>query len=395
MREHTSTDQGTTMIGPYIDAAIRQAKERARLLKTKIPSPRSAELIGLQRLCEAQLDVVIRQLDYLLEDPTILHPGVLRERIRFFRRALDQLADIETTGIAALNRTNDDDLFMNRLVLQLHEEIKHPLPAPVVTCTARSYFAIHTGLHLLEVPPAESDFLLHLPDLYHEIGHTIIATRHNPKVEPFQHELGKFLFALSRHFEAEQLANKRATGPTEYNAIVLATLERSWNHWAVELFCDLFATFTIGLAYAWAHFHLTAGQDSDPYDVKVTRTTSHPPDQARMEAILIALDLLGLDTKNIKQQWDALVTATGARQTSEYRKACPRELLELAAVHAVEGTKKIGCRVIDLKTAGPINDLLNNAWRVFWKNPATYHQWERQLMNRLKQEAQRGSQPIS
>src|SRR5581483_8935124 len=114
------------------------------LLKTKIPTPRAAELIGLQRLCEAQLDVIIGQLDYLLEDPTILEAGAVRERIRFFRRALDQLADIETTGVAALNRTNDDDLFMNRLVFQLHQEIKHPLPAPVVTCTARSYFAIHT-----------------------------------------------------------------------------------------------------------------------------------------------------------------------------------------------------------------------------------------------------------
>lgn len=380
------------MIQPYLDAAIRQAKERARLLKTKIPSPRSAELIGLQRLCETQLDGIIRQLDYLLDDPTILDPGSIRERIRFFRRALDQLADIETTGIAALNRTNDDDLFMNRLVLQLHQEIKHPLPAPVVTCTARSYFAIHTGLHLLEVPPAESDFLLHLPDLYHEIAHTIIATRNNPKVEPFQRELGKFLYALSQHFAAEQLANKRATGPTDYHAIVLATLERSWNHWAVELFCDLFATFTIGPAYAWAHFHLTAGQDSDPYDAKVTRITSHPPDQARMEAILIGLDLLRIDTKRIKQQWDALVAATGARQTPEYRKACPRQLLELAAVHGLEGTKKIGCRIVNEQTTSPINDLLNNAWTKFWNNPATYHQWERQLMDGLKQQAQQVSQ---
>lgn len=382
------------MIKPYLDAAIRQAKERARLLKTKIPSPRSAELIGLQRLCEAQLDGIIRQFDYLLDDPIILDPGALRERIRFFRRALDQLADIETTGIAALNRTNDDDLFMNRLVLTLHEEIKHPLPAPVVTCTARSYFAIHPGLCLLEVPPAESDFLLHLPDLYHEIGHPLIATRNNPKVEPFQQELGKFLYALSRHFEAEQSANQRATGPTDYNAIVLATLERSWNHWAVELFCDLFATYTIGPAYAWAHFHLTAGQDSDPYDVKVTRISSHPPDQARMETILIALDLLGLDTREIKQQWDALVAATGARQTPDYRKACPKQLLELAAVHALEGTKKIGCRIVNPKTTGVINDLLNNAWTEFWNKPATYHQWERQLMDRLKQEAQPASQRL-
>lgn len=379
------------MIAPYLDAAIRQAKERARVLKTKIPAPRSPELIGLQRLCETRLDGIIGQLDYLLDDSTVLDPGVVRERIRFFRRALNQLSDIETTGIAALSRTNDDDLFMNRLVLQLHQEINHPLSAPVVTCTARSYFAIHTALHLLEVPPAESDFLLHLPDLYHEIAHTIIATRNNPKVEPFQHELGKFLYRIGEHYEAEQRANQRATGPTHYNSIVLGTLERSWNHWAVELFCDLFATYTLGPSYAWAHFHLTAGQDSDPYDVKVRRITSHPPDQARMEAILIGLDLLNVDTTMVKRQWDELVAATGARQTPEYRKACPRELLELAAVHTLEGTKKIGCKLFTTSPNGTINILLNNAWDEFWKNPANYHRWERQLMDTVKQQTLRPS----
>jgi hypothetical protein len=88
-----------------------------------------------------------------------------------------------------------------------------------------------------------------------------------------------------------------------------------------------------------------------------------------MEAILIGLDLLGFDTKDIKQQWDALVAATGARQTPEYRKACPKQLLELAAVHTFEGTKKIGCRIVNQKTTGTINDLLNNAWTEFSKTP--------------------------
>src|SRR5262249_43083855 len=123
----------------------------------------------------------------------------------------------------------------------------------------------------------------------------------------------------------------------------------------------------------------------------VTRISSHPPDQARMEAILIGLDLLGLDTKRIKHQWDDLVAATGARQTTDYRKACPQELLELVAVHTLEGTKNVGCKIVTSNRSGTINSLLNNAWEEFWKNPADYHRWERQLMDRLKQQSMSSS----
>ena len=38
--------------------------------------------------------------------------------------------------------------------------------------------------------------------------------------------------------------------------------------WANEIFCDLFAIYTLGPAYAWAHFHLTARHESDPYEVQ-------------------------------------------------------------------------------------------------------------------------------
>jgi hypothetical protein len=69
----------------------------------------------------------------------------------------------------------------------------------------------------------------------------------------------------------------------------------------------------------------------------------------------------------------------------------PKQLLELAAVHAFEGIKKIGCRIVNQKTTGPMDDLLNNAWTEFWNSPATYHQWERQFMDRLKQQARQAS----
>lgn len=376
------------MIESYLDSAIRQTRDRAKLLKGKIPHPvKAAELVALQRLCEDRIDVIISQLDYLLNDSTILMKELIKERIRIFRRIYAEVSQLETTAIAALSRVHEDDIFLNRLVFQIHKEISFPLSPPAVSCLSRDYFSINPSLHLLEVPLAESDFLLHLPDLYHEIGHLLIAATNNPKVEAFQQQFSQFLSAVAEYFESEHTANIRSTGPSGYFTQVLDLLERYWIHWATEMFCDLFAIYTLGPAYAWAHFHLTALHEGDPFDVRLARFMSHPPDQARMEVMLLALNLIGFrkDAAAVQLEWDALAKSTGTAQTPLYRKACPQHLLRQAADRALEGTRLIGCRVVQENTTDRVHDLLNSAWQMFWTSPNDYAQWERDHIASLKQ----------
>jgi len=319
----------------------------------------------------------------------ILIKEVIRERIRLFRRALEDLSWLESTAILTLTRPHPDDLFLNWLVFEIHKEIRYPLNPPTATCTSRDYFSTIPSLRLLQVPPGESDFLLHLPDLYHELAHPLLVIPNNPKIEPLQHELAKFLVVVTKHFEDARTAVARTTGPREYQEFELRNFERSWFSWAMELFCDLFATYTLGAAYGWAHFHLTAKREADPVDVRPIRLRSHPPDQARMEVILIGLDLVGLrdQANGIRQRWDALLSAIGVKRDPTYRKACPEKLLQQAAIHALEGAIKIGCRVVDRKTPDKIHGLLNTAWDQFWSNPANYYAWERDVMAKLKSAA--------
>jgi hypothetical protein len=376
------------MISVYLDNTIRQAQERAKILKTKIPTPvPSMEYIALQRLCEDGIDYIINQLDYLLTDPIICGPELIREKIRLFRRLQYELSHLEATAIIALSRPHEDDVFLNQLVFQIHREINYPLVPPNATCLSRGYFQITPSFCLLEVPPAESDFLLHLPDLYHEIAHMIIATLNNPKVDPFRYELAKFLGIIEKYIEEERVANLRSTGPTNFNTRILELFERNWINWAEELFCDLFAVYTLGPAYAWAHFHLTAKCGGDPFDISLTMEKLHPPDQARMEAILIGLELIGYSAEaaEINQKWNELIKAIGSKPNPIYRKACPQSILEQAAIHAFQGTSKIKCRVVQPNTTNKIHDLLNTAWKRFWEDPDTYPVWERESIANLKQ----------
>jgi hypothetical protein len=142
----------------------------------------------------------------------------------------------------------------------------------------------------------------------------------------------------------------------------------------------------LGPAYAWSHLHLSASIDADPFDAKVTQVTRHPPDQARMEAILYALDLLnfGEEKKEIEARWNDFLKIIEAKNNTDYMKACPKELLEQASIYALEATKKIGCSIADKNSNGNICCLLNEAWCEFWKAPDEYHDWEKQKVEKLK-----------
>ena len=81
---------------------------------------------------------------------------------------------------------------------------------------------------------------------------------------------------------------------------------------------------------------------------------------------------------------EALIKATGGKPTAMYRRACPWELLRKAAINALEGTQRIGCRIARDGSASPIRDLLNSAWQKFWTAPSEYHAWEREAIADLK-----------
>ena len=379
------------MIAQYLHTAIRQAQECARTLKAKISySPKVTEFLALRQACENLIDVLIEELGYLLTDSVILQQDLTAERIRIFRRLQSDLTDLETVAVAALTRSHTDDAAMTRLVIDIHEEIRCPLAAPAVTCLSREYFSIRPAFRLLEVPLAESDSLLHLPNLYHEIAHPLITEVNNPVIEPYQIEYAKFLRSALGYFDAERNSNLRSTGPRQYFGNIIDSLEYAWSMgWANEIFCDLFAIYTLGPAYAWAHFHLTAGQEANPYEVQFMGPSSHPPDHARMEAMLIGLDLIGFshEAADVREKWQGLLNATSAIQGSMFRRACPLELLQRTAVHALVGTKSINCRIVNERTTDKIHDLLNTAWKKFWSEPNQYLDWERDVVAELKRQA--------
>ena len=370
----------------YFEASIRQHLRRGEHLVGSIPKPTTLpqEFHRLVLTCNGELEQALRELEALLKEPKMLLQEYQPERLRRFRRAIQQISLLENTCVAALTRNNADDSFLTRLVDYITREISYPLLPPIVTSLSQNYFHIYPFLNLLFVPLGEGSFLLHLPDLYHELGHPLITARYNPHVKPYQAALWETLSLTFEYIATERRKEKRGRGPKSF-IFYLELWERSWIDWAVEFFCDLFAIYTLGPAFAWSHLHLCAKSNEPPFRVPLTNASSHPSNNARMRVMLYGLRLIGFgeEADQIEQRWNQLLSISGAEVQAEYLRCFPDNILESIAIKAYEGVYSSGFRAVSPDTDLPIHNILNQAWNVFWTTPAKFSNWEKGAVSDL------------
>jgi hypothetical protein len=374
-------------LNSYFEASIRQHIRRGEYLIGSIPKPTHLphEFHRLFQTCNNELVQALGELEGLLKEPQMLLPEYQPERLRRFRRAVQQISILESTCVAALARHHSDDEFLTRLVALISGEISYPLLSPIVTSLSQQYYHIYPFLNLLFVPLGEGAFLLHLPDLYHELAHPLLTARYNPHVKPFQGALWQSLKLAFDYVLHEQQIEKRGRGPKAVSTY-LQLWEKSWIDWAVEFFCDLFAIYTLGPAFAWAHIHLCAEGNEHPFRVPLDSPSSHPANHARMQTMLYGLHLAGYvsEAQTIKQHWEQLLEMSGAKAEAEYRQCFPEQLLENIAQKAYEGVYSSGFRIASPTINQPVHNILNQAWDVFWSKPKNYASWEQNAVSELR-----------
>ena len=368
------------MLDPYLTGCIGQLEERIRELRLLIPRNLPRDYDALAQTCRQRLDSVLAVFRSIRDEPTYRIPVNQPERLRRLRRAISDLDLLETAAVAALARATPDDHKLNAFLEQIAREINYPLVTPVVTTLSQQYFYIHQDLNLLAVPLIEGRFLLHLPDLYHELAHPLLVVRDEPHVAPFQTAFLAASRDVLEYFYQERIKEDRRHGPSA-TAQSLELWQVCWMRaWLIEFFCDLFATLTLGPAFVWSHLHLTAMRGRDPFEVPQHAISSHPADDARMQAMLGALNQLGFtaEASVIESKWSDLLKQSLAKQEPEYRRCFPKTLVASLASHALSGVRDMQCVSVtpDNVTTG-VRSTLNKAWQQFWTSPQTYVEWER------------------
>lgn len=361
------------MFDDYLQASIGQLLLRARDLNGEISRPNAPEFFALWQKCSDFLNDIIHGLNTLLRDNRYLLPQAAPERLRAYKRLVGDLDFLENVAFAAMKRQNDEDLRMTRLVGEIAGEIGYKLPPPVVSCQSQAYFHAYPLYNLLSVPQKEVEFLLHLPDLYHELAHFVLLADNNPAVEPFQKAHEKTLADALGHTHA--LKQKPTRGP-KADVATISLWDVHWvRAWATEFFCDLFGVCAAGPSYGWAHLHLCMKRGGDPFQIH----SSHPPDEARMFVVLEALMTLGYatDAGQIDERWRQVLALGSSVGDPDYDRCFPRSLLRAVAINGVDGYKRMGCRTAQDQRGKRVHEALNEAWRQFWGHPATFARWER------------------
>jgi hypothetical protein len=376
------------MLHEYLAGVIPQMIERGRVLTASIPRNLPRDYDALRARCKQRVDEAIKSLQIL---QSLVGNACSSEHLRAFKRIVAEMDLIETVGIAALNRASNEDHRLNVLIGKIVQEIQYPHLTPTVTTLSQQYFCIYRELNLLCIPLIEGKFLLHLPDLYHELAHPFFTEKNDPVLEPFQHRYMDAVVEVLNHFEDEKAKAEYRRGPKQFSDL-LHTWQKSWiKFWLEEFFCDLYGVYTLGPAFVWSHLHLAIKRGGDPHELSLLRVTSHPCDHARMTAMLYALNLSGFRemAEQIQQQWSKFLEQIAAQPEPEYHRCYPSNLIETVADHAWDAVKGIQARIATPMTQDPIHNLLNQAWQQFWQNPATYVDWEKQAVETLLVECDR------
>lgn len=367
----------------YFDKAIPQFIARVDQALELIPVDLSDEQLVLASRCMNKLQESRSKLEYLAGDAKIRQVQYKTERFREFQRIVRDIEYVETVGIAALERSNDVDEKLNRLVQKIRKEIDYPLRLPpAVTTISRDYFYVHTrfNFNLICVPPGERHSLLHLPDLYHELAHPLLIEKDPSQIRVFQEALTKIRDLVLSHFVEEIDARSRRRGPDLYKKQPELWLQNWYRSWSTEFLCDLFATYTLGPAFVWAHYHLCAKKTVDPFETPSTDQTTHPADDVRMMLMLFALDRIGFtDVANtIEGRWTELIESSSSTKESEYLQCYPRKIIGQIEDIGYGAVLNMKLRVAAQNTTGYVHTILNKAWQEFWKDQQSYSDWERE-----------------
>lgn len=373
----------------YLKAIILEQINRALCLKNLIYPLPYQELSGLAERCTNIIDSVIHNLRLLLEELKNRDEDDIRDILRGIRRCVREIEMVESYGISALYYANDEIRYMNKLIFRIHNEINLPLTQPSVACISTRYYYFHPFTNVIFVPVGESNFLLHLPDVFHEIGHYVLFNRKNTlRLKEINKRYNLAIRRITDYYRELLTKKIRETGPEEIPRLIMHIHSQWKEYWINEFFCDLFALYTLGPAYAWSHLHLTIKKSEDVY--KFLRQT-HPSDDSRMKMLLIGLNKLGFDNEvaAILSKWNSMPLVLNTEPIIEYQYAYPEELMKEVAELFFIGVKEgnfsmVSPKNLEKNNSGSIIKMLNDAWNLFWSNPEKFRDWEEKCIEKLK-----------
>jgi hypothetical protein len=323
----------------------------------------------------AEIERLRRATDQLLADPGLGAPALLPNHLQLYKRLHEGVDFVESYPLPFVERYSERDRRLTRLCQRLAAQVGWPLPTPLVGAFSAQYYWTFAPFSVICAPAVESETLLGLPDLCHELGHLLIVRYEAELVGTFLAELAQYIADLHHQAVTQQV-------PPAYPRLYDHLFAEWRDAWLWEFVSDMVATYLVGPAFAWQHLRLCAAGSRSVHYPALGESAEHPADDARLRGVLAALQHLQAATavQRVRTLWQSYLAIDAAAEPTEYAVCYPQVLIDSLARHVVDGCQKLRLVRFDQATsaagATSISVLLQDAWERFLSDPVTFVTWE-------------------
>lgn len=373
------------MITRFFRGQVNLLLKRCHILLERLSSIRKKlqpEIETYIDKVETELESLQRRVEQLLSDPDFGANYLLTNQIKQYRRYSETLSIIEAEPITVLDQYNNRDYYLYCFLKLFCQQIEYPEKSPLVSTHSTDSFFVDLSSEIIHLPLCEDCFLLALPDLIHELGH-LFYDRNYIEIEQ------SFYSHLIKYIQEEKNKAKNDNSSKSYQK-KFDSLGQAWmQEYIIEFSCDIFATYLVGKAYAWSHLRLVLESNDQIYDPGFGKYSTHPADEARMRAILIALEeLRGSNSiEKIKKEWeDFRAQVITQQQEMEYDYCYPNLLLGKLAKIVINlcRSNNLIPYYQHLQTDNNLSWIMQQAWIEFHKDPQAYPDWETKKIEEIK-----------
>jgi hypothetical protein len=321
----------------------------------------------------SRVERALAAAEALLVEPNIGHPTLARHYFYDYKRLAEFTQQFEEWPAMVLERFGPTDETMSSVVTRICKEVGYPHAPPLCASLSLQYFAAMPSHDLVVAPATVSNDLLCWPDIYHEMGHFLLARHEAHLAQPMRS-------AIDKHYAAAIADAKLRSWPA--GAIEeLERLRTLWSgSWVLEFGSDMLATLLCGPAFGHSNVRLSAVVSHDVF----AWSGSHPADDARSTAICKMLRVMGLapDAAHVDRQWAALLALCGDSRPQTYGLAFPNALLDEVVRVTNDGATSLGLLTYRAG-ADSVAAALNSAWSKFAIDPDDFDTWQRSQLAEL------------
>lgn len=269
----------------------------------------------------------LRVIERALSEPAMLP---LTEKACFILNA--NLRDLSEHYIAGLLQQGKEELRWRQLLLKTAHRIGLTWIEDILVRLDRDLSIIPArhrdhSIPVFFAPPNQHLSVLSLPGIFHEFGHCVVS-KHREIVHGLEETVTEY-FESERHKLGPMLPAQRAKRLQQ-----IANAGSYWNeHRLVEIFCDVFASYTCGAVNVLSMVDLSRANTMDPYAVDC----DYPPHATRIIVSYLALCAVqqqGIGVSEVWNDWQQM--AARLTVTNEFKAFCPDALVSSLAIRSVE-----------------------------------------------------------